>query len=135
MSSKAELKIQKQIAAYLRNVHHDIIFRSDLGGIRLSMGLRIQAKLLQDWRTGYPDMFLPEPRGEYHGLYGELKTDAGEVFLKDGITFRANEHVTDQWAMIQALRGRGYAADWWLGYEDAIAKIEAYLAIDTSPQK
>lgn len=130
MSRKAELNIQKQIATYLRTFHPDILFRSDLGGIRLTRGLCVQAKLLQDGRHGYPDMFLPEPRGRYHGLYGELKTDAGEVYLKDGITLRKDEHVAEQWAMIQMLRGRGYAADWWLGYDDAIAKIEAYLALE-----
>jgi len=130
MSRKEELNIQKAIAEYLHIVHPDILFRSDLGGIRLTRGLRVQAKLLQDGRHGYPDMFLSEPRGQYHGLYGELKTGAGEVFLKDGVTFRKDEHVAEQWAMIQMLRQRGYAADWWLGYDDAIAKIEAYLALE-----
>lgn len=31
-------------------------------------------------KSGVPDVFLPEPRGIYHGLYIEFKSDKGKTF-------------------------------------------------------
>lgn len=115
-----------QIAEYIRLKYPNALFRTDLSGIKLTAGQAVKIKRLQDGRRGWPDIFFPEPRGMYFGLYGEIKTGPGEVFTKKG-TMRTSEHIQEQWAMLLELRRRGYAATWLFGFEDAKDQIELYL--------
>lgn len=69
----------------------------------------------QGVRAGVPDIFLPAPRGRYHGLFIELKRQTGG---------RVSEA---QREMIQALRMRGYCVEVCKGYHEAADLIEKYL--------
>lgn len=76
----------------------------------------VEAKHLkqQGVKRGVPDLCLPVPRGPYHGLYIEMKTETG----------RATED--QKWWGAQLTR-MGYC---WLvchGWENAVQTIEAYL--------
>lgn len=118
--------IHQKIVAWLKDNYPDALFRTDLAGIRLTTGQATKIKRLQDGRRGWPDIFLPEPMGDYCGFYGEIKIDRNEVFKKNG-SIRQSKHIQEQWAMLQELRNRGYAAEWLLGLSDAKLKLEAYL--------
>ena len=66
-------------------------------------------------KAGVPDLFLPVPRGEQHGLFIELKR-------------RAGGRVSDeQKEWIQALRKHGYRVEVCKGWEAAAAVIAEYL--------
>ena len=69
----------------------------------------------QGVRAGVPDIFLPAPRGRYHGLFIELKRQTGG---------RVSVY---QQKMIDALRMRGYCVEVCKGYHAAADLIERYL--------
>lgn len=82
-------------------------------------------------KAGVPDIFLPIPRGGYHGLFVEMKRretrKAGR--RKASVVDRAagsTSHVQDDW--IARLRARGYGAASAIGYEAARDLIRQYLA-------
>lgn len=64
--------------------------------------------------AGVPDLCLPVPVGEYHGLYIELKTMTGKASTK-------------QKSYIQSLNNQGYLAIVCQGHQEAIMAIKKYL--------
>lgn len=62
-------------------------------------------------------MFLPAARGNFHGLYIEMKRKAG------------GRVSADQKAWINALSKQGYAVRVCLGWEDAARTLEEYLQL------
>ena len=66
-------------------------------------------------KAGVPDIFLPAARGEYHGLFIEMKR-------------RKNGRVSiDQATWLKALEKQGYKAVVCEGWEEARDEIEGYL--------
>lgn len=126
--SKAELHIQEMLAEYLTLQYPGVIFRSDLGGIRLNMGQAMEAKRLQGGKgRGFPDMFIASPRHGYHGLFGEIKTSVDQIYTKAG-KMRQDTHTQEQYRVILRLCQEGYKAGFWLGYDHAREVIDDYLA-------
>lgn len=66
-------------------------------------------------KAGVPDLFLPVPRGRYHGLWIEMKR------TQDG---KVSEN--QKW-WIGALNSLGYSAQVAYGAEQAIRQLEEYL--------
>lgn len=65
-------------------------------------------------KPGVPDLFLPVPRGKYHGLFIELKSSNGKL--------------TDyQRHWLQDLAASGYAACVCFGFDEAKNDILKYL--------
>lgn len=127
MSRKLELIIQITLASWIARDYPDILFRSDLGGIRLTMGLARQARRLQGGQArGWPDMFIAEPRQGYLGLFGEIKTGPDEIYTLKG-DFRKDPHILEQAIILERLRARGYKADFWLGLDHGWQTIREYL--------
>jgi hypothetical protein len=81
--------------------------------------IRVAAQLKRAGvRAGVPDLFLPVPRGEYHGLYIELKRVGGkhpEGRQRECIAF---------------LREQGYRVEVCFGHKAAWAALEDYLGLD-----
>jgi len=124
-----EQLIALQVASDIKLNHPTIIHRFDLAAdMRLTPGQAKRAKQLQG-DTGYPDLFIGEPRGSYPGLYIELKKNYAEVYKKNG-TYKAGDHLLKQIIMRKRLQKRGYRVEWGLGAEDAIEKINKYLSLD-----
>jgi len=65
-------------------------------------------------RRGVPDLCLPVPRGEHHGLYIELKAGKGRPSREQ------------RW-WLAALRMQGYRAVLCRGWQAARAEIDDYL--------
>ena len=69
-------------------------------------------------KAGVPDLFLPYPGGDWHGLWIELKTERGRV-------------MGTQREWIEYLRSQGYAAYVCRGAEQAINCLKMYLQGNT----
>lgn len=67
-------------------------------------------------KAGAPDIFLPVARGQYHGLYIELKTQKGKL--------QKNQK---EW--LNALNEEGYAINVCYGWLEARETIEKYLGL------
>ena len=93
--------------------HIPLMFAIPNGGSRHP----IEAKHLKEQgvKAGVPDIFLPMPRGEYHGMFIEMKR------LKGG---RLSPEQT-QW--LHDLSEQGYAATVCKGWEVAAEFIKRYL--------
>lgn len=66
-------------------------------------------------RSGVPDLFLPVPRGKFHGLFIEMKRRRGGRLSV----------VQKMW--INSLIAQGYQAVVCYGWEHAAAQIEVYM--------
>lgn len=121
-----EYDLQKDICQYIRIQYPDLIFTSDLSGIRLPMGLAVKTAKLRSSRA-IPDLLIFEPRHGYHGLFIELKRPGVSFFKKDGIT-PATEHYAEQWEMINRLLSKGYLSTHCNTFETAKTIIDSYLS-------
>jgi hypothetical protein len=147
MTSEADLQVQ--VADYLRLQYPSVMFHSDFGsGIKLTMGQAIKQKRQNGGRRAWPDMFIAEPRGvkasckvlqpgdsvikeaqfieQKYGLFLELKKAGTRIFKKDG-TLVANEHIREQFDLLEQLRHKGYVAEFACGFDEAIRIIDEYL--------
>lgn len=68
------------------------------------------------YKRGFPDVFLYEPRGEWHGLAIELKREKGG---------RVSAH-QKEW--IERLIARGYRAEVAKGFDHAVEIALDYLS-------
>lgn len=122
-----EDKVHEHICEYLRLQYPGIIFNTDLSGIKLPIGLAKKVAKLRSSRA-FPDLMILKPRGWYNGLFIELKADGVKLFKKsDGKP--VNDHIAEQFDMIFALRKVGYSAHFAVGFDEAKAIIDDYLAI------
>jgi len=124
-----EYLIQVAICDYLKHKYPDVEFRSDLGGIRLTIGPARKIQRIQKQRA-WPDLWISEARMGYHGLYLEIKKDRDELYTKEG-KIRVNQHIIEQWHMLKRLRERGYMACFVCGLDHAIDTIDWYLKGET----
>lgn len=78
----------------------------------------IEAKHLKEQgvKSGVPDLCLPVPRGKYHGLYIEMKTENGNTSYEQ-----------DWW--IEKLTEQGYFVEVCHGWESAVRVIEWYMRL------
>jgi hypothetical protein len=122
---KQEFHVHFQICEWLRLEFPNVIFRSDLGGIRLTIGQAIQVKKLQK-SPGFPDLFICEPRGQYHGLFMEIKSNFDSLFTKTG-KMRGEKHIREQADMLADLASRGYKAVFGCGFDHSCELIRRYF--------
>lgn len=131
-----ELELQAQVADYLRLQYPDILFHSDFGsGIKLSIGQAIKQKRLNGGRRSWPDMFIAKPKTvatedgdkyRYAGLFIELKKAGTKIYKKNG-ELVADEHIREQYKMLNQLFEDGYMAEFACGFDEAKAIIDKYL--------
>lgn len=89
---------------------------SHLNGLRTNIGAAIKAKAAGA-RRGIPDLFLPVPINEFHGLYIELKRVKGGSLSKE----------QKEWMLL--LTNQGYKSVRCNGSEAAKVAIEDYFVI------
>ncbi len=87
---------------------------STLNGVKLTIGQAVKAKK-SGLKKGVPDLVLPVPAGEFHGLYIELKREKGGVVSPE------------QRMWLDMLNGCGYKAMVCRGATEAIDAICDYL--------
>lgn len=120
-----ETDLYEQVEQYLRLKHPDVPHHWDLSGLWTPSHKQrnLYGRLNQ---RAFPDLVIYKPVGKHAGLALELKREGTQLYKKDG-TLRANLHHFEQAAVLEQLRRAGYAADFAVGYDETIAKIEAYL--------
>lgn len=95
---------------------NSIIFAIPNGGWRkLLTAIKLKA---EGATAGVPDLCIPEPCGDKHGLWIEMKVKGGVV--RD-----------TQKAMIQKLRDKGYQVDVCYNFLDFRNSVMSYFNIDT----
>lgn len=70
----------------------------------------------QGVKAGVPDLCLPVPRGNYHGLYVEMKA-------------KSNQPTKAQIQWLESLSAQGYKTAVCWGFEAARRVIESYLQL------
>lgn len=122
-----EKNIHTQVATYIKMQYPDVLFNSDAAGVRLTLGQAIQMKKLRSG-NGFPDLMIFEPRGDFFGLFIELKREGERVWLKDN-SLSTDEHIREQHGMLKDLNERGYFATFACGFEEAKEIIDSYLKL------
>jgi hypothetical protein len=114
---KSEHELQRELVARvmaLASKHPDIldlhaIPNGDWRGPRVASRLKTEGVL-----PGVPDLFLPTPRGKWHGFYIELKQGRGSV--------------SDvQWGFMERAMSRGYLCRVYNNLQLALEAVEEYL--------
>jgi hypothetical protein len=121
-----EKVIHSQIADWLNLQWPDIIFTSDPSGMRLSMGLRLEAKRKRCQKYKIPDLIILHPNKGYHGLCLEIKKDGEKLFKRNGEY--ASDHLKEQSITLLRLKELGYCASFAIGFADAVGIIKSYLS-------
>ena len=107
-----EYQLQKAVCKYLDL--NNVLYCGSMGGqYQVHMSQRIKAKK-SGYKKGFPDLFIYEPRGSYHGLAIELKVGYNRA-TKEQLWWR-NE-----------LNERGYVAEICTGIDEALEVINRYL--------
>ncbi len=131
----SEAELQANVAMYLKLQYPDVMFKPDFGsGIKLSPRQARMQKLQSGGRRGWPDLFIAEPsprcidgswKNEWHGLFLELKKEGTRLKKKNGEW--ANDHIAEQYDVLDRLEFRGYKACFAVGFNEAIEIIDDYL--------
>jgi hypothetical protein len=77
-------------------------------------------------QRGYPDLFIAAPRGNFSGLFIEIKKGDFKPFKRDG-TLKQDEHLTEQFEVLTRLKNAGFEALFCSGLDECIETIEKYL--------
>jgi hypothetical protein len=132
MASK-EKNIHLQVCEWIKTHYPEVIFTSDMSGLRVSIGLAIQMKR-QRSSNAIPDLIILHPKivirdgksYQYNALLIELKREDERVWLKDN-SVTSDPHRAEQFRMLQELNKLGYFATFACGLKEATAIIDDYL--------
>lgn len=128
---KKEENLHLRVCDYLRKNYPNVLFRTDFSsGMKMTPGQAAKHKKFQKSRA-WPDLFIAcSDRDGWEikecGLFLELKAEGTKLYKKNG-EMVANKHYQEQAEMLEKLRSEGYAAEFAIGYKDAIKQIHEYL--------
>lgn len=125
---KKEESLHIAVCRYLKTQYPNIIFNTDLSGIRLTQGQAGKVKRMRS-SNAFPDIVIYEPHGDYAGLFIELKSRDAKLKRKDGFLCK-DPHLEEQNKMLNGLEARGFLARFSKGFDQTIALIEWYLSLD-----
>lgn len=109
------------VASITYKLPKECLFAIPNSGVGFGAGGGLRGKILgalmkkEGMRSGVPDLFLAYPRGQYHGLFIEMKRTKGGVVSDN------------QKSMLEILKGQGYACVVCKGFMEATEKINLYL--------
>ena len=119
-----ESDIYFAIAKFMAIKYPSVVWRFDFSaGMKMSLGQAKKHKGMNPHR-GYPDLFICECRGEYGGLFLEIKKT--KVHKLDG-QLLSDKHLHEQSEMLIHLESAGYLAKFAVGLDECIRMIDAYL--------
>jgi hypothetical protein len=116
-NKQPEYELQKSVILYLDLQHKGVLYCASAGGMRTTMVQAVKMKRT-GYKKGFPDLFIYEPRGEYHGLALELKV-------------KGNYASQSQKDWQKNLLDRGYHAVICTGLEQTLNEIDNYLSLDS----
>jgi len=109
-----EYQLQKAVCKYLDLQGY--LYCSTMGGQYQKYHSQRNKAKQTGYKKGFPDLFIYEPRGSYHGLAIELKVGY-------------NKPTIEQLNWLQNLTDKGYLATTCRGIDEALKTIEGYLAL------
>ena len=134
-----EYDLQLQLVDYVIDKYPNVILSSDLGGIRLPIGLLVKINKLkwgsnkQGQRFLFPDFSLPyEARGGWYSLSIELKESKASYRLKSGL-IRNNKHIQEQAQALKEIRGKNHYGDFAGGFDEATSLVDWYMGLSKTP--
>ena len=110
-----EALIQEAVINYLVAQYPKALYCASAGGVRTSMKQAVKMKKT-GYVKGFPDLFIYEPKKEWHGLAIEMKTAKG-VVSQSQKEWRKN------------LDQRNYMAFVCRSFDEAKIVIDEYLAL------
>ncbi len=122
-----EYEVCKTIAKYMKLQYPHTSYHFDLAGQNLSKAQAGMMKAIQGLEK-FPDFFLMEARGEYIGLFLEVKHKDKKVFKQDG-SILADEHLQGQATTLTKLSLKGYRARFAIGFDECKKMIDAYMSL------
>ena len=110
-----EYQLQKALIQWIKLKYPRILYCASAGGVRTSF---TQAKRMKapGYIKGFPDLFVYEPKGKFHGLAIEIKTLKGRASIS-------------QIDWITKLEERGYLAKVCKGFDQCKNIIELYMQL------
>jgi len=127
LKQQSEKELQKMVCDYLKIAYPKILFNSDMAGaMKLTIGQAVQISKLRS-NKGFPDIAIYEPRGEYCGMFLEIKKEGEVLYKRNGEA--VTEHVQEQINCINLLRAKGYIAGFAIGFDQAKTVIDAYMIL------
>lgn len=123
---KIEERTHVAICNYINYKYPNSIFHSDSSGVKLTIGQSVALKKTRKSTEKIPDLFVAEPRINFHGLYLEIKKSHEELYNKNG-HIRKNKHILKQAKTLKKLRAKHYCALFCAGFDNAKIIIDAYM--------
>jgi hypothetical protein len=120
----SEKTLHAGICNYIKLRYPNVLFNSDLSGIKLTIGQAVQVKKLRS-NQGFPDIVIYEARHGYQALFIELKAEGVKIRIRDGGF--ASPHIAEQEYVLSELRDRGYKAEFAVGFDETKSLIDSYL--------
>jgi len=122
----SEYNVHAACVQYLEMQYPEALFYSDLNGIKLPIGLAVKVKRIQHKKHKWLDLFLPEPRRDYNGLFVEIKETPEKLYTKNG-EMRKSEHINAQVDTAAELERRGYLAVFAGGFDEFKRIVDWYF--------
>lgn len=116
--------LQKNIVAYLKEHHPNLMFCSDMSGAHLSKSQGAKFASFRSDEYKEPDMSFYDER--WGVLKLELKIAGTTIYTQKGALV-ANKHIREQANTLRKLRKCGVTCDFGIGYVDSIGKINQWL--------
>ena len=107
----SETEEQAAVVQWCDLVHIPIVHVPNEGKRSVSYGAALKR---EGMRPGFPDLFVPVAKKEYHGLFIEMKVGK-------------NKPTADQTRWINLLNANGYKAVVCYGYDQAVSTIIDYM--------
>lgn len=123
---RKEENIHNAVCQYLKLQYPNVLFITDMSGVKLSIGSAVKAKKQRCATYKIPDLTILHPAKGFHGLSIEIKKDVSEVFKKNG-ELKKNQHIEAQNKSILHLKKQGYKALFGCGFEHCKNVIDSYL--------
>lgn len=115
----------EMVCSYLKVNYPDVVFLSDASGLSLPKGQATKWSRLKS-EKGLPDLIILEPRGTWHGLCLEMKRTGKKLVKKNGELMK-DEHLKEQYELLNKLLGKRYYCNFAIGFEHARKIIEEYM--------
>ena len=126
-NKRKEEELQISVCAYLDLQYPNVIYTSDLSGIKLPVGLAVKASKQRTKKYKIPDLLILHPNNFYHGLILELKKSRSELYLKDNLTISKSKHIQEQLKTLLRLSEIGYKSCFACGFEECKEIIDVYF--------
>lgn len=115
ISHRSEHSDQVRVVMHIRAFHPKVIIAAVPNGAAVTRAQRLRL-VAEGLLPGFPDLIVCEPRGLYHGLFVEMKSEDPAAVVSAAQT-----------SVHARLRHKGYAVTVARGYMDAVRVIVLYL--------